>query len=68
MKNQLIIALSLLCLTACSSESNDENDALQKDVIAVHDEVMPLMGTFVRNEILIDSLLNNMPALIESDA
>lgn len=67
MKNQLIIALSLLCLTACSSESNDENDALQKDVIAVHDEVMPLMGTFVRNEILIDSLLNNMPALIESD-
>jgi hypothetical protein len=67
MKNQLIIALSLLCLTGCSSESNSENEALQKDVIAVHDEVMPLMGTFVRNEMLIDSLLNNMPALIEKD-
>ena len=66
MKNQLLIALSLLGLTACST-GNDENEALQQEVIAVHDEVMPLMGSFVRSEMLIDSLLNNMSALKEAD-
>ena len=67
MKNPLLVAFSFLCLTACSSNNNDENEALQKEVIAVHDEVMPLMGTFVRHEMLIDSLLNHMPALKTAD-
>lgn len=67
MKKQLLTALSFLCLTACSPNSNEAHEALQKEVIAVHDEVMPLMGTFVRNEMLIDSLLHNMPALQAKD-
>jgi len=67
MKNQLLIAFSFLCLTACSSNGKTENESLQKEVIAVHDEVMPLMGSFVRNEMLIDSLLKQMPALKTAD-
>jgi len=67
MKNQILIAISFLCLAGCSAGKNDENEALQKEVIAVHDEVMPMMGSFVRNEMLIDSLLKNMPALKTTD-
>ena len=67
MKNQILIAISFLCLAGCSAGKNDENEALQKEVIAVHDEVMPMMGSFVRNEMLIDSLLKNMKALKTTD-
>lgn len=50
-------------VTSCGSSSNDENKNLQDSVIAVHDEIMPLMGGFVRNSIKIDSILMNLPEI-----
>lgn len=61
MKNYTLFFLSISIFTySCTSSSVDENKALQDSVIAVHDEVMPLMGTFVRNSIKIDSILINL--------
>lgn len=50
-------------VTSCGSSSNDENKNLQDSVIAVHDEIMPLMGGFTRNSIKIDSILMNLPEI-----
>ena len=50
-------------ITSCTSSGSDENKNLQDSVIAVHDEVMPLMGGFVRNSIKIDSILMNLPEI-----
>lgn len=52
------VLLSSLFIYSCnSSENKYDNKALQDSVIAIHDEVMPLMGGFVRNSIKIDSIL-----------
>lgn len=57
MKTYLSAIFGLLIFaTACS---NNTNKQLQEEVIAVHDEVMPMMGTFVHNSMAIDSILNN---------
>jgi len=57
MKNNLLPIFSLLLfLAACNDNSNKK---LQEEVIAIHDEIMPMMGTFVRNSMAIDSILNN---------
>lgn len=46
MKNHLIIFASLMwLLTACGGNQKKANDALKDEVIAIHDEVMPHMGT-----------------------
>ena len=50
-------------LSSCTSSSNDENKSLQDSVIAVHDEIMPLMGIFARSSIKIDSILSNLPGI-----
>jgi len=49
-----------LCLIffACSTKE-DPNESLKQEVIAIHDEVMPMMGGFVRDGMTIDSILNN---------
>jgi hypothetical protein len=49
--------------TSCTSSSRHENKNLQDSVIAVHDEIMPLMGDFVRSSIKIDSILMNLPEI-----
>ena len=68
MKNYTLFFLSFSIFTySCTSSTVDENKALQDSVIAVHDEVMPLMGTFVRNSIKIDSILINLPKLKEEN-
>lgn len=46
---------------ACQNK-NSEQHSLQREVIDVHDEIMPLMGEFTQNSIKIDTLLNNLAA------
>ncbi|TCK85278.1 hypothetical protein [Albibacterium bauzanense] len=59
MKPILLSALSLLLLiTACNTKDNSTKQ-LQDEVIAIHDEVMPMMATFTHTSIKIDSILNN---------
>jgi len=59
MKHILLSALSLLLfITACNTKDNSTKQ-LQDEVIAIHDEVMPMMATFAHTSIKIDSILNN---------
>src|SRR3546814_5237560 len=59
MKPILLSALSLLLfITACNTKDNSTKQ-LQDEVIAIHDEVMPMMATFTHTSIKIDSILNN---------
>jgi hypothetical protein len=45
MKNHFVLLVSLLWLvSACSGSLKKENKSLKDEVIAIHDEVMPLMG------------------------
>lgn len=39
-----LLVLSLFASLACQSEKKDEVEDLKEEVIAIHDEVMPLMG------------------------
>ncbi|HWV75229.1 MAG TPA: hypothetical protein VN040_26095 [Pseudosphingobacterium sp.] len=59
-------SLSILLLggfaVACNNGVN-ENHRLQTEIIAVHDSVMPMMGTFVRDNIKAKSLLIKMDSL-----
>lgn len=60
MKNIHILSLALfIFLTGCSS-SSDANRQIQDEMIAIHDEVMPMMGDFVRKIQKIDTILVNM--------
>lgn len=46
MKKQLLILASIFSmLYACGGNQKKANDALKEEVIAIHDEVMPHMGT-----------------------
>lgn len=65
-KSLLSFSILLLFSYACNSSAN-ENKVIQDSVIAVHDEVMPLMGDFVRNSIKIDTLLHELPLLKEQN-
>lgn len=42
--NWILFTCSLWLLTACGGNLKKENEALKEEVIAIHDEVMPLMG------------------------
>jgi|SRR5690606_14181202 len=60
MKNILFLSLiTTIFFASCSSSSNN-NREIQDEMIAIHDEVMPMMGTFVRNIQEIDSILLNV--------
>jgi len=59
MKTLLLSVSSLLILLAACNTQDNSNQQLQDEVIAIHDEVMPMMGTFVHNGMTIDSILNN---------
>lgn len=55
-----ITASALFLLSACQSENNQKDSSIQelsKEAIAVHDEIMPQIGTFDRTTVKIDSLL-----------
>ena len=59
--------VGLFLVSSCAQNSADANLDLQEKVISVHDDVMPLMGEFVRNSIKIDSILNNMDQVLKDD-
>lgn len=64
----LAAAIAAISITACSGGGDqDTNAALQAEVIAVHDEIMPLMGDFARKSIKIGQLLNNLDSLKAAD-
>lgn len=63
----LSILGALLLAASCNQKNTDNNQDLQKKVVSVHDEVMPLMGGFVRNSIKIDSILNNLDRVLEDN-
>ncbi len=55
-----ITASALFLLGACESKTNQKDTSVQelsKEAIAVHDEIMPQIGTFDRTTVKIDSLL-----------
>jgi Tfp pilus assembly protein PilN len=59
MKPFLLSALSLLLFVTACTTKEDPNKQLQDEMIAIHDEVMPMMSTFAHTSIKIDSILNN---------
>jgi len=59
MKPFLLFALSLLLFIAACSTKDNSTKQLQDEVIAIHDDVMPMMSTFAHTSIKIDSILNN---------
>jgi hypothetical protein len=61
-KNSISILLLGAFAVACNNGVN-ENNRLQTEIIAVHDSVMPMMGTFVRDNIKAKNLLIKMDSL-----
>jgi len=59
MKNVVLSIFLVLIFAAACTNKSDSTQKLQDEVIAIHDEVMPMMGTFAHNSIAIDSILNN---------
>lgn len=55
----LLLLLAVTLFGACS-QTPDANRQLQDEMIAIHDEVMPMMGTFVRDIQKIDTILLNL--------
>ena len=51
--------------SACqnNNEQNDEAKKLATEAIDIHDEIMPQISVFNKNDVLIDSLLANLGAL-----
>lgn len=60
MKHFPILPLILVILLTGCSTSADPNRQIQDEMIAIHDEVMPMMGNFVRHSQEIDTILTNM--------
>lgn len=58
----LYLAIVLTSFSACNNIAN-ENQQLQDEVIAVHDSIMPKMGTFVRDNLKVSILLTKMDSL-----
>lgn len=63
----LSVLAVLFLASSCAQNEGNANEDLQKEVVSVHDEIMPLMGGFVRNSIKIDSILNNMDRVLEDN-
>ncbi len=60
MKNIFLLSLTFALFFVGCSSSSDNNRKIQDEMIAIHDEVMPMMGTFVRDIQKIDSILLNI--------
>ncbi|WP_028298107.1 hypothetical protein [Olivibacter sitiensis] len=58
----LFVGLSLLALGACQQHGASEQDELLKDIMADHDSIMPRVGVFVRYNMALDSVLDQLPA------
>lgn len=65
-----LISVLLLLVIICACESNsteEERDKLHREVMAVHDEVMPEMSTIFRQIRGIDSLLSGPDSVAHVD-
>lgn len=70
---QLILGtatFALVMTSACQNNSgqNEEAQRLAAEAIEIHDEIMPQISSFDKQDILIDSLLENLSALKTTDA
>lgn len=69
MKKYIFLSLTIgsaLNIAACKNNAN-QHVALQEEVIAVHDSIMPKMGTFVRDNLKVGILLTKMDSLKQAD-
>tara|TARA_Y100000782_G_C10186320_1_gene266823 strand:- start:5083 stop:5571 length:489 start_codon:yes stop_codon:yes gene_type:complete len=57
-----VLGMTALILTACSDPQKEEMTQLQKDVIAVHDEVMPKMSTIEDLKASLDGIITEKEA------
>ncbi|WP_437918191.1 transposase [Sphingobacterium sp. LRF_L2] len=57
-------AFGLLTNVGCQNIKDEKNDpkVISAKAIEIHDEIMPQISTFDRHTVLIDSLLQNLPA------
>src|SRR5690606_26645991 len=60
MKHSPLLLLLAVALFGACNQTPDANRQLQDEMIAIHDEVMPMMGTFVRDIQKIDTILLNL--------
>lgn len=60
MKHSPLLLLLAVALFGACNQTSDANRQLQDEMIAIHDEVMPMMGTFVRDIQKIDTILLNL--------
>lgn len=70
MKKVFITAVALsVALWSCQNSDVQNNDQkLAKQAIEIHDEIMPQIPHFDKTTIKIDSMLNNLNTLLESDS
>lgn len=70
-KSLLVLCAASISLVACQQKATKEAVADQQssqEAIAIHDEIMPQIGTFDRTSITIDSILSNLPAIEKANA
>lgn len=68
-KSGLASLLSVILLGSCTHNDNIQADieSLKTETIAIHDEIMPQVGSFDRKGIKIDSILFSLDSLIKAD-
>lgn len=61
--------ITLAMTSACQNNSgqNEEAEKLAIEAVEIHDEIMPQVSSFDKQEIFIDSLLENLSALKAAD-
>ncbi len=75
MNNPFLFAATLctaaVMMTACQNSQNDSNgedaQAISKKAIEVHDEIMPQISKFDKTSVKIDSMLNQLSVIQNTD-
>ena len=70
MKNLIFLGAALsLAIVSCQNKQTQNNDQkLSEQAIALHDEIMPEISHFDKSTILIDSVLTNLAVIKENKA
>lgn len=65
LKSFAFAGLMALSMGACNNAEKDGRtiEAIKEETIAVHDEIMPQIGSFDRQSLKIDSILTNLDSL-----
>jgi len=68
-KSILSTVVVITLLSACRQNNNIQSDieSIKSETIAIHDEIMPQVGSFDRKSIKIDSILLSLDSLIKVD-